>query len=129
MYVPKVVRFVNLPANQTENHLEFYITGMVELTGRIEKIYVRRYLKLIYAFVIFELNSDAVKTVEILDGTPNKNLILDVALIGPNEKYNSYIERCDIKWPNEMFHQTLETSKKRQLIHENLLNYKKLKSS
>lgn len=87
-----VVRIVNLEENQNEYLLKLYIQQRVELSGNIKKIYVRkdRKKKLVYAYIIFELNSDAVNAVEKLDGTLCGKLTLDVALIGPNENCKLY---------------------------------------
>lgn len=92
----KVVRFVNLRDGITENLLEMYIQERVCLSAKIKKIYIGmwRFPKLVYAFVIFYCNSDAVNTVTKLNGTKYNNVVLDVALIGPNEEYVSY----NLKW-------------------------------
>lgn len=94
MVSSNVVRIVNLDENQNEYLLKLYIQQRVELSGKIKKIYVRKQkkIKLVYAYIIFEVNSDAVNTVEKLDGTLCGELTLDVALIGPNEKCKLYDE-------------------------------------
>lgn len=94
MVSSNVVRIVNLEENQNEYLLKLYIQQRVELSGKIKKIYVRKQkkIKLVYAYIIFEVNSDAVNTVEKLDGTLCGELTLDVALIGPNEKCKLYDE-------------------------------------
>lgn len=96
---PRVVRFVNLKENQTENMLEMHIKQRVPLTGKIDKIYLRKLKirKLVYAFVVYELDLDAMNTVEKLNGTVCDDLTLDVALIGPGEQYKLYNEEIYCK--------------------------------
>lgn len=95
----KVVRIVNLREDLTEPELKTVIQQRVRLMGEIKEIYIRQYdgsdRTRTYAYVIFELNSDALRTVHSLHGILIDYKILDLALIGPGQNYTKYEEKTE----------------------------------
>lgn len=73
--------------------LQIFIQERLKLNGKIENLYVKEFVprSLGYAYIVFELNDDAEKIVEKLNGVMWNDRALDVALIGPDEKYNRYL--------------------------------------
>lgn len=92
MIPSNVVRIVNLHEEDNNHSLTSYIQRRVFLAGNIKQMYVRKWkpLNLVFAYVIFESNSDAKETVAALNGSMYVDKKLDVSLIGPREKYNLY---------------------------------------
>lgn len=89
----KTVRFVNLQDNANEEWLKWNILQQVRPYGTIDQVYVRKCesLNLVYAYVIFELATDALKTVAAYaDILTVDNKKLDVSLIGPEKIYKKY---------------------------------------
>lgn len=88
----KVVRIVNLPKNVTADSLELFIKVRIVLTGQIEKIFVREsnLLNLVFAYVVFEVITDAQRTVYALNGIFHENKKLNAELIGPHERYTKF---------------------------------------
>lgn len=89
----KTVRFVNLRENANEEWLKSNILLNVKLSGKIEQVHVRKCesLNLVYAYVIFESDTDPFNTVVAYTGSiTSDNRKLDVSLIGPYEIYTKY---------------------------------------
>lgn len=85
-----VVRFVNLGSKETELSLASFIHQTVPLDRGIVLVILKkteRY-QIVYAYVIFELNADAMRTVVRLNGSAKKGRLLHVGLVGPREFSN-----------------------------------------